>query len=293
MNKDRQDPLFLARLAEQTERFEDMVKYVKEVVKDLKKTNKEANGRVEVSEEFRNLLSIAYKNVIGANRSTWRAVFSLEQKEKEKVVQFKAKKSKQLHVIVWYRKKIEQKLEENIKEVLGIISGLLQGLNEPPTRPKGAAQASGLDNDPVMSEIEAYIFYVKMMADYHRYMCEFGDEDRYEESSKKAGEMYEKAKGLAASYLKLCSPLRLGIELNMSVYYYETKRDTKTAFSIAKESYDGIEEQLQTLQTEAANNKGKAEEYNDAATIMQLLYENLNMWANELQEETQVEKGEY
>ncbi len=38
------------------------------------------------------------------------------------------------------------------------------------------------------------------------------------------------------------------------------------------------------------------DEYNDAATIMQLLYENLNMWTNELQEENQGsrnEKNEY
>ena len=65
----------LARLAEQTERFEDMVKYVKQTLKE----------EDEITDEVRNLISIAYKNVVGANRSTWRAVCNLEQKEKEKV----------------------------------------------------------------------------------------------------------------------------------------------------------------------------------------------------------------
>ena len=78
--------------------------------------------------------------------------------------------------------------------------------------------------------------------------------------------------------LNPCSPLRLGIELNMSVFQYEIKNDTKTAILIAHDSYDKIEKQLQTLQ-----NAG--DEYNDAATNMQLLYENQNMWNKELQEQ--------
>lgn len=65
----------MARLAEQTERFEDMVKYVKQVLKEEE----------DITDEVRNLISIAYKNIVGANRSTWRAVCNLEQKEKEKV----------------------------------------------------------------------------------------------------------------------------------------------------------------------------------------------------------------
>ena len=53
------ESLYMARLAEQTERWEDMVKYMKNVV-ELKK---------ELNEEEQNLLSIAYKNEIGARRS--------------------------------------------------------------------------------------------------------------------------------------------------------------------------------------------------------------------------------
>lgn len=52
-----------------------MIKFVKEIIRD----------DYEVTEEVNNLISIAYKNVISANRSAWRAVANLEQKEKEKV----------------------------------------------------------------------------------------------------------------------------------------------------------------------------------------------------------------
>lgn len=113
---------------------------------------------------------------------------------------------------------------------------------------------------------------------------------RYAEFVDLAEKTYKEALHKAdAAKLNNCDPLRLGIELNRSVFLYEIKQDTKQAVSIAQSAYHSIEEQLQHMQ-----NGG--DEYNDAATIMQLLYENLNMWTNELQEEHQGsrnEKNEY
>ena len=39
---------------------------------------------VELTVEERNLLSVAYKNVIGTRRAAWRIVSSIEQKEESK-----------------------------------------------------------------------------------------------------------------------------------------------------------------------------------------------------------------
>lgn len=45
---------------------------------------KVASMDVELTVEERNLLSVAYKNVIGARRASWRIISSLEQKEENK-----------------------------------------------------------------------------------------------------------------------------------------------------------------------------------------------------------------
>lgn len=43
-----------------------------------------ASMDVELVVEERNLLSVAYKNVIGARRASWRIISSIEQKEENK-----------------------------------------------------------------------------------------------------------------------------------------------------------------------------------------------------------------
>ncbi|CAK88925.1 unnamed protein product (macronuclear) [Paramecium tetraurelia] len=71
----RDELLYMARLTEQTERFEDMVNYIKQLV---------SVGQ-ELSVEERNLLSVAYKNSIGGRRTAWRVLSSIENKEEGKV----------------------------------------------------------------------------------------------------------------------------------------------------------------------------------------------------------------
>lgn len=52
-----------------------------EMVDSMKKV---AGMDVELTVEERNLLSVAYKNVIGARRASWRIISSIEQKEENK-----------------------------------------------------------------------------------------------------------------------------------------------------------------------------------------------------------------
>ena len=65
--------IFLARVAEQAERFEDMVDYLSQVL-DVK-------GQ-DVSSDERNLLSVAFKNLISSKRAACRTIAAIEQNPK-------------------------------------------------------------------------------------------------------------------------------------------------------------------------------------------------------------------
>jgi len=99
---ERDEMVQRAKLAEQAERYDDMAASMKKV------TESEA----ELSNEERNLLSVAYKNVVGARRSSWRVISSIEQKtEGSESKQAKAKE---------YREKVENELREICRDVLVI-----------------------------------------------------------------------------------------------------------------------------------------------------------------------------
>ena len=99
---EREELVQRAKLAEQAERYDDMAASMKKVTE----------GEAELSNEERNLLSVAYKNVVGARRSSWRVISSIEQKtESSERKQAMAKE---------YREKVESELREICRDVLVI-----------------------------------------------------------------------------------------------------------------------------------------------------------------------------
>ncbi|KAG7164892.1 14-3-3 protein zeta-like 1 [Homarus americanus] len=97
---DKEEQVQRAKLAEQAERYDDMAAAMKQVTET----------GVELSNEERNLLSVAYKNVVGARRSSWRVISSIEQKtEGSERKQQMAKE---------YREKVETELREICQDVL-------------------------------------------------------------------------------------------------------------------------------------------------------------------------------
>ena len=134
----REEFVYMAKLAEQAERYEEMVEF-------MEKVSASAESE-ELTVEERNLLSVAYKNVIGARRASWRIISSIEQKEESR--------GNEDHVAVIrdYRSKIEAELSN-------ICDGILKLLD---TRLVPSA-ASG----------DSKVFYLKMKGDYHRYLAKF------------------------------------------------------------------------------------------------------------------------
>ncbi|PVZ97249.1 hypothetical protein BB558_006524, partial [Smittium angustum] len=205
--------------------------------------------------EERNLLSVAYKNVIGARRASWRVVTSIEAKETSRG------NANHVELIQKYRASIEKELQEVCKDILQIIDNNLI---------------------PGASTSESQVFYYKMKGDYHRYLAEFLSADSRQDSSDAALSAYEKASEISNKDLAPTHPIRLGLALNFSVFYYEILNSPGKACDLAKQAFDDAIAELDNLSEDS---------YKDSTLIMQLLRDNLTLWTSDLQNEA--EGGQY
>lgn len=199
----------------------------------------------ELSVEERNLLSVAYKNVIGARRASWRIISSIEQKEENK--------GNTVHVTITkeYRLKIEEELNKICKDILEILDQNLI-----------VSAKSG----------ESKVFYYKMKGDYHRYLAEFSSESDRKDAAQLSLEAYKQATDIAVNELSPTHPIRLGLALNFSVFYYEIFNSPDQACDLAKKAFDDAIAELDTLNEDC---------YKDSTLIMQLLRDNLTLWKSD------------
>jgi 14-3-3 protein epsilon len=232
------DPLtsktFLARLCEQAERYDEMVTFMKEV----------ANIGGELTVDERNLLSVAYKNVVGTRRASWRIISSIEQKEENKGSE------EHVGIIRDYRQKIETELEQVCQDVLDVLDEALI---------------------PKAETGESKVFYYKMKGDYHRYLAEFASGPKRKGAATAAHEAYKNATDVAQTELTPTHPIRLGLALNFSVFYYEILNSPDRACHLAKQAFDDAIAELDSLSEES---------YRDSTLIMQLLRDNLTLWTS-------------
>ncbi|GMP80270.1 hypothetical protein CsSME_00035433 [Camellia sinensis var. sinensis] len=239
MEKEREQLVYLARLAEQAERYDEMVEAMKKVAK----------LDVELTVEERNLVSVGYKNVIGARRASWRILSSIEQKEEGKGHEQNVKRIKD------YRQRVEDELAKICKDILSVIDDHLL---------------------PSSSSGESTVFYYKMKGDYYRYLAEFKSGNDRKKASDQSLEGYEAATSIASTDLPPTHPIRLGLTLNYSVFYYEILNSPERACHLAKQAFDEAIAELDSLNEES---------YKDSTLIMQLLRDNLTLWTSDLPEE--------
>merc|ERR1712113_664095 len=173
---------------------------------------KSKNGEDLVVDE-RNLLSVAYKNVVGAKRASWRTLSGGFDDADEDLLND-------------YKKIVEGEIECICQEVLKLLTDHL------------CKNVEGNGD-------ETEVFYLKMCGDYYRYLSEFRtEEDNYKKS---AEEYYQKAMNVAEANLNETHPTRLGLALNFSVCYYEILKQPEKACDLAKKSFDAAIEKLDTL----------------------------------------------
>ncbi|KAL8689148.1 MAG: hypothetical protein Q9224_004711 [Gallowayella concinna] len=205
----------------------------------------------ELTVDERNLLSVAYKNVVGTRRASWRIISSIEQKEESKG------SDKHVGTIKDYRQKIETELEKVCQDVLDVLDESLI---------------------PKAESGESKVFYHKMKGDYHRYLAEFASGEKRKVAATAAHDAYKNATDVAQTELTPTHPIRLGLALNFSVFYYEILNSPDRACHLAKQAFDDAIAELDSLSEES---------YRDSTLIMQLLRDNLTLWTSSDQADTE------
>ncbi|KAL6527262.1 14-3-3 protein 7 [Orobanche gracilis] len=217
-----------------------------EMVDAMKKV---AKLDMELTVEERNLVSVGYKNVIGARRASWRILSSIEQKEESKGHEQNVKRIKS------YRHRIEDELTKICMDILSLIENHLL---------------------PSSSTANSSVFYYKMKGDYFRYLAEFKSGDDRKDAADQSLEAYGAATSSASTDLAPTHPIRLGLALNFSVFYYEILNSPERACYLARQAFDEAIAELDSL---------KEESYKDSTLIMQLLRDNLTLWTSDLPED--------
>jgi len=202
-----EEKIFLARVAEQAERYEDMVDFLEEVLSQKGST---------VNPDERNLLSVAFKNLISSKRSACRTISAIEQNPKY------AKFNSALDA---YKKKIEGQLQDDCQKIIDMINNRVVSQKE----------ISG----------EAKAFFVKMIGDYYRYIAENAKGDNLEAVKNAAMKAYEEANGID---LPACNPIKLGLALNYSVFNYEVLKNHSKACTLADEALQSALDKIDELE---------------------------------------------
>ncbi len=232
--------IYLAMLSEQCERYTDMIRYLEELI-TIKKE--------ELNFDERNLLSIAYKNYISEIRNAIRVIMAYENKESTRG------DSPYLPFIIEYKDKIRQELEKECLNICFKIEKLIM---------------------PKLTSKETKVFFGKMKGDYYRYIAENTEGDVKKKYSDLALNTYNETVA-EANNLNYKNSEKLGLLLNLSVYYYEVASNPKEAFTLANETLKKAKEALKGIDEDN-------EEYKDSISIVNLLHDNIEMWEMETQE---------
>jgi len=267
----------LSTSAEHAERYEDMCQFMKALISKVCSTPKgpEANHR--------NMLSVAFKNVVGAKRQAMRNLKNAPQESEIDV---------DVDLALKYQKLVESEVIDVCNEVLQVVvdnplKTALKADAEADDAAKDANKDDGVDDSKV--------FWLKMCGDYCRYLAEITDnddatvnikQDSINAGDKKAPEkgvpkewaefFYDLAMDNARKTLPETHPTRLGLALNFSVCHYEILDKKDDACKLAKQAFDAAIEKLDTL-----NDKS----YKDSTLIMQLLRDNLTLWTSDNNDE--------
>ncbi|RXM95691.1 14-3-3 protein eta [Acipenser ruthenus] len=109
-----------------------------------------------------------------------------------------------------YREKIEKELETVCNDVLSLLDKfLIKNCND--------------------SQFESKVFYLKMKGDYYRYLAEVATGEKKTAVVESSEASYKEAFEISKEHMQPTHPIRLGLALNFSVFYYEIQNAPEQA----------------------------------------------------------------
>ncbi|XP_016149690.1 14-3-3 protein theta-like [Sinocyclocheilus grahami] len=111
-----------------------------------------------------------------------------------------------------------------------------------------------------------------MKGDYYRYLAEVASGDDRKDAITNSQGAYQDAFDISKEEMQPTHPIRLGLALNFSVFYYEILSSPEQACALAKQAFDEAIAELDTLNEDS---------YKDSTLIMQLLRDNLTLWTSD------------
>ncbi len=236
----------MAKAADESERPKDMCRWMQLLV-ELRLSKDQ-----DLTNDERQLLSVAYKHLVGGGRCAHRDVkYGSESKDNP--------------LCASYLEVIGKEVKANCQEALDLLENKLL------PKVKGWMDKASTGGGDAKEFQSSCIFYLKMAGDYYRYLAEIekGGPSGFE---KKAEQFYLEGTKLAEQCLEATDPARLGLALNLSVCYYEILNDKTKACDLAKSAFNQAISKLDKLEEES---------YKDATLIMQLLRDNLHLWCSQ------------
>lgn len=228
--------IYLGMLADECGFYDDMLFFMKALTKSKK---------YPLSSDERNLFSLACKKLISKYRDGIVKIQGYERRERKK------KDSSFLPYIIEYKNIIENKINEKCQEIIKFIDNNI------------------LKNDLFMRyDDEGKTFLYKMMGDYYKYNCEV--ESFKSKYVNEANKFYNEALNCSKNF-PIYVPEKLGLILNLTVFYYEILDEKKKAIELAKSTKEKFLQESTDLDEEDDDVK-------EAFRIIDLMRDNIKLW---------------
>jgi len=195
----REKNIFLAKVSDQAERYDEMINYMKAIV----------DTGATLTYEERDLLNIAYKNAIGSKRSAWRVISSVLQRESDE---------ERKKLLLEYRGRIEGEMQKLCADAFSILDKVIASADSDEFR---------IYFHKMKGDYNRYLAEVSPEGEVRTKATEEGLK-----AYQTATELAEK------SSPDEITPLNLGLALNFSVFYYEILRQPEAAIKLAKKAFD-------------------------------------------------------